>query len=59
MTRIFFMLALAGTTMLAACSSSSEYSEYPIGIGSGPNELKRSPCACILLPNLAAEDLPA
>lgn len=44
---IIGMLAVAG---LGGCASSS-YTDYPIGIGSGPNALKRSPCACILLPN--------
>lgn len=48
------LLVLGAVTLLSGCASSS-YTQYPIGIGPGPNALKRSPCACILLPNLAQE----
>ena len=40
---------------LTACGSLSQ--DNPIGIGRSPNDLKKSPCACIQLPN-AANDLP-
>jgi len=54
------MLKIAATliacVLLAGCStfSGSRYQESPVGIGSGPNTLKQSPCACITLPNEAA-----
>jgi hypothetical protein len=35
-------LALAG---LSACSTGSTFSPRPASIGSGPNKLKRAPCA--------------
>lgn len=33
---------------LAACSSHMQ--PAPVGIGTGPNELKQSPCACTEIP---------
>ncbi|MCC0004698.1 MAG: hypothetical protein H6872_05975 [Methylobacteriaceae bacterium] len=54
------MLKIAATllacVLLAGCSSlsGSRYQENPIGVGSGPNTLKQSPCACMTLPNDAA-----
>ena len=48
-------LALAAAAATAGCGSQIQ-SEYPIGIGSGPNSLKQSPCAgCDDLPNRAQE----
>lgn len=49
---LFVALGLIAVAGLGGCASSS-YTDYPIGVGSGPNALKRSPCACILLPNQA------
>lgn len=48
--KILFVIALS--TLIGGCAGNS-MTEYPIGIGPGPNSLKRSPCACIQLPNLA------
>lgn len=43
--RIFLVLAAAA--LLDACAGDRE---QPAGIGSGRDELKRSPCACLELP---------
>jgi uncharacterized lipoprotein YajG len=40
---------LVACALLAGCAS--KYQEAPQGIGSGPNALKQSPCACTTLPN--------
>ncbi len=45
------IVALISASILAACSTVQ--SDNPIGIGTGPNSLKQSPCACMLLPNAA------
>ncbi len=42
---MFFMIALCA--VLNACGSI--YEKEPIGIGPDISELKRSPCACMLL----------
>lgn len=46
---------LALVTALAGCSNglSSRQNEMPVGIGSSPNQLRSSPCACVELPNSA------
>ena len=50
------VLAVAGLTMfLSACGSL--YAQEPVGIGRDISELKRSPCACLLLK--LPKDLPA
>ncbi|MBD2745855.1 hypothetical protein IC232_04000 [Microvirga sp. BT688] len=50
------ILVIAFTAVaLTACGTLTQ--EDPIGIGRSPNDLKKSPCACIQLPN-AANDLP-
>ena len=36
-------------TILGACSFGSVYEKEPVGIGPDISELKRSPCACMLL----------
>lgn len=43
--RMFFMIALCA--VLNSCGSI--YEKEPIGIGRDISELKRSPCACMLL----------
>jgi len=35
-------IALAGLT---ACSTGASFSPRPVSVGSGPNKLKRTPCA--------------
>ena len=47
------LLIIALTTLtLAGCSSFPRAGQDgPVGIGSSPNDLKRSPCACLVLPN--------
>ena len=37
--------------VLSGCAG-GKTQDNPIGIGSGPNKLKKSPCACMRLPNL-------
>lgn len=48
------ILALGMIIALAACSSSRQ--ESPTGIGNSPNKLKKSPCACTVLPNAAKQN---
>jgi hypothetical protein len=38
-------LALIALALTAGCAGTSQ-TTLPIGIGSGPNDLKRSPCNC-------------
>ncbi len=40
-------LLLLSSMILSSCAS--EWEAEPIGIGSDPSELKRSPCACMPL----------
>lgn len=40
--------AVAVMLMLGGCAGSER--EAPVGIGTGVNEMKRSPCACIEIP---------
>lgn len=40
---------MALCTMLGACVGGSIYEQEPVGIGKDISELKRSPCACMLL----------
>ena len=50
--RALVALALiGGTTGLGGCASSLVDNQMPIGIGASTNSLKKSPCACVLLPN--------
>ncbi|WP_162820263.1 hypothetical protein [Microvirga calopogonii] len=50
------ILAISITALaLSACGTLTQ--DDPIGIGRSPNDLKKSPCACIQLPN-AANDVP-
>jgi hypothetical protein len=51
-----FVVVLALSLGLAACAA-SKYQDAPTGIGSGPNDLKKSPCACMTLPNGPSNDL--
>lgn len=48
-------VALGLTALLSACGSL--YEQEPVGIGRDISELKRSPCACLLLK--LPKDLPA
>lgn len=41
------VIAVVSLLLLGACSSMTP---APVGIGSGPHELKRSPCACVEIP---------
>lgn len=50
MKPLHLLLILALGLGLAACGRSMTQ-DSPIGIGSGPNDLKKSPCVCIILPN--------
>lgn len=53
-------LAALGITLclsLSACGGSTKDEDAPIGIGTGPNSLKKSPCACNTLKNSAADML--
>jgi hypothetical protein len=52
--RIIAITAILAALALTGCSSTTD-SNYPIGIGTGPNSLKLSPCACMPLPNAAAK----
>jgi hypothetical protein len=55
---IIAILAIA--FVLAGCSSfRGSGQDQPIGIGSSPNDLKKSPCACLVLPNGANPRSPA
>ena len=45
--KIVSIMALC--TMLGACVGGSIYEQEPVGIGKDISELKRSPCACMLL----------
>ena len=47
-------LSLACALATAACGATTQ-SQYPVGIGTGPNSLKGSPCACLELPNEALD----
>ena len=47
--------AAAACVLAAAGCTSATDNQMPLGIGTGPNSLKQSPCACIELPNDAAE----
>ncbi len=49
-SRMAAVVLIIGT--LSACSTvfGSEELPEPVGIGRGTNDLKRSPCACIELP---------
>lgn len=49
------LAALGLTVFLSACGSLSE--QEPVGVGRDISELKRSPCACLLLK--LPKDLPA
>lgn len=49
------LIIIALGLAVAGCSRGS-MQESPIGIGSSPNDLKKSPCACIVLPNGADHD---
>lgn len=40
------LLAAMAVSLLAGCTATS-YQQRATGIGSGPNALKRTPCACI------------
>ncbi|MCQ2914928.1 MAG: hypothetical protein MJ247_07025 [Alphaproteobacteria bacterium] len=45
MKKLLFLLSVM--TLLTACGSI--YEQEPVGIGTADEELKRSPCACMLL----------
>lgn len=47
MKKMKFVLGLSLMAFLSSCSSI--YEKEPVGIGPDINELKRSPCACMLL----------
>lgn len=49
---ILVVLAVAAGLPLAGCASDVD-NQMPVGIGTGVNTLKRSPCACVELPNEA------
>ena len=52
--RLLLALALLGaTTGLGGCASSLVDNQMPVGIGADVNTLKKSPCACMPVPNLA------
>lgn len=43
-----FLIAVAAMTMLAGCATSgSQFQSRAVGVGGGPNHLKRTPCACV------------
>ncbi len=50
---VLMALAAIAVAVMALGGCSSVDSQFPIGIGTGPNSLKQSPCACISLPNAA------
>jgi hypothetical protein len=43
-------ISIVSLAMLALAACSSHMQPAPVGIGSGPNELKQSPCACAEIP---------
>lgn len=43
------------TALLAGCGSSSE---QPVGVGRGTDDYKKSPCACVELPQRPLEATP-
>ena len=47
MKNVKIILGFLFVTFLTSCSSI--YEKEPVGIGGDINELKRSPCACMLL----------
>lgn len=54
MKRAKIIAAIAACAILmGGCGTRGMQSEMPVGIGSGTNQLKSSPCACILQPNAA------
>ena len=53
--KIKALAALTALTALLGGCGSTDQSQYPIGVGNGPNSLKVSPCACLPLPNAASE----
>lgn len=45
------LMAAALSLLLSACQSlSGAQHQLPVGSGSGPHDLKRSPCACLEIP---------
>ena len=52
--KLRIVLLLGALVMLSACSHYAR--EEPVGIGSGRDEYKRSPCACIPLEQLPPDE---
>lgn len=50
--RLLASLAMTASLALGSCAGSVD-TEKPVGVGSTPNTLKSSPCACVEVPNLA------
>lgn len=57
MRRLAAAAAACACLALSGCGSEVK-SEFPVGIGTGPNSLKASPCACLELPNAARDARP-
>lgn len=46
------VLAAAAMAILGGCAAGSgNVQQKPASIGGGPNQLRRAPCACVLVPN--------
>lgn len=51
------LASLAATLSGCVTANDGNFQAAPVGVGSGPDRLKRTPCACVQLPNRG--DLPA
>lgn len=41
------VIAAAALALLTGCTAGSSFHNAPVGVGNGPNQLKRTPCACL------------
>ena len=45
------LASLAATVSGCMTAGGGDFQAAPVDVGSGPNRLKRTPCACVELPN--------
>ncbi|AXK43779.1 hypothetical protein [Erythrobacter aureus] len=41
------VLAVCALALLTGCTTAGNFQDSAVGVGGGPNKLKRTPCACI------------
>lgn len=39
--------AVVALALLSGCTATGNFQDAAVGVGGGPNKLKRTPCACI------------